>query len=71
MDDGKSCQQKDVSDRCKTNNPCEQQCFDTGFAVRCSCDGGYKLNQDKITCRGCIQQNLLYFLEYQNLFYRY
>lgn len=51
MDDGKSCQQKDVSDRCKINNPCEQQCIDTGFAVRCSCDGGYKLNPDKITCR--------------------
>lgn len=62
MDDGKSCQQKDVSDRCKINNPCEQQCIDTGFAVRCSCDGGYKLNPDKITCRGTVIQSCIFWI---------
>lgn len=38
--------------RCKINNPCDQQCFDTGVAVRCSCDRGYKLNPDKVICKG-------------------
>nr|CAD7400568.1 unnamed protein product [Timema cristinae] len=50
MSDGKSCQQKDLPDRCKLNNPCSHKCLDTGIAIECSCHPGYELGQDERSC---------------------
>nr|CAD7462604.1 unnamed protein product [Timema tahoe] len=52
MSDGKSCQQKDLPDRCKLNNPCSHKCLDTGIAIECSCYPGYELGQDERSCLG-------------------
>ncbi|XP_046406118.1 fibulin-1-like isoform X2 [Ischnura elegans] len=50
MADGKSCEQNDYPDRCKTNSPCAHRCFDTGIAIECSCNPGYQLGPDERSC---------------------
>ncbi|KAK7789041.1 hypothetical protein R5R35_010542 [Gryllus longicercus] len=50
MADKKTCQQNEIADRCKTNNPCEQKCLDTGFSIECSCAPGYTLALDETSC---------------------
>ncbi|XP_063219441.1 fibulin-1-like [Bacillus rossius redtenbacheri] len=50
MSDGKTCQQKDLPDRCAVNNPCAHKCLDTGIAVECSCRQGYQLGVDERSC---------------------
>uniref|UniRef100_A0A4W3IV68 Fibulin-1 n=1 Tax=Callorhinchus milii TaxID=7868 RepID=A0A4W3IV68_CALMI len=39
-----------LNDRCRGGGPCKQQCTDTGTTVICTCDVGYKLKADGITC---------------------
>uniref|UniRef100_A0A6M2DYH6 Putative conserved secreted protein n=1 Tax=Xenopsylla cheopis TaxID=163159 RepID=A0A6M2DYH6_XENCH len=50
MSDGKSCQKRELPDRCVESNPCSQKCLDTGYSIACSCERGYELMQDKVTC---------------------
>ncbi|XP_044741825.1 fibulin-2-like isoform X2 [Chrysoperla carnea] len=39
-----------TTDRCDENNPCEHHCIDTGVSIRCTCDSGFELANDKTTC---------------------
>lgn len=41
-----------TTDRCDENNPCEHHCIDTGVSIRCTCDSGFQLANDKTTCNG-------------------
>ncbi|XP_049782104.1 fibulin-1-like isoform X2 [Schistocerca cancellata] len=50
MADGKSCQQDNLPNRCKQNNPCAHKCLDTGVAVECTCYPGYQLDADGKSC---------------------
>ncbi|XP_049954284.1 fibrillin-1-like isoform X1 [Schistocerca serialis cubense] len=50
MADGKSCQQDNLPNRCKQNNPCAHKCLDTGVAVECTCYPGYQLGADGKSC---------------------
>ena len=36
--------------RCKTNNPCEQFCDDTGSEVTCGCKARFILSEDGHSC---------------------
>lgn len=58
MADGISCRpekrQTGHIDRCNLNNPCDQECTDTGVAIKCSCNDGYELAADKRTCNGTL-----------------
>lgn len=62
MADGISCRpekrQTGHVDRCTLNNPCDQECTDTGVAIKCTCNDGYELAADKHTCNGDLIPNL-------------
>ncbi len=50
----KMCVFVDVSDRCAINNPCEQECVDTGVAIHCQCFDGYLLQPNGRSCIGTV-----------------
>uniref|UniRef100_A0A1B6DNR4 EGF-like domain-containing protein n=1 Tax=Clastoptera arizonana TaxID=38151 RepID=A0A1B6DNR4_9HEMI len=50
MPDGKTCNQATFKNRCETDNPCDQKCFDNGISIECSCHKGFQLWKDNKTC---------------------
>ena len=42
----------DIDECTNGMNKCEQQCHNTVGSYQCSCDSGYRLKKDGLTCEG-------------------
>ena len=48
----------DIDECSEGSHRCEQNCHNAVGSYACSCDTGYRLNEDGLTCTGILKENL-------------